>query len=167
MVPESVKVGYVRRAHGIKGAVIVKSLIDDPDLFVTGGTFATDRSDLPLLRIGAVQGHKDGLLISFDTVADRNAAEAIRGTSLLIEASRRRELGPDEFWPDQLVGLTVLDSRGTSLGTITDISHGPQDRLVVSGAEGIREVPFVAAIVTDVDIENRCVVVDPPEGLFD
>lgn len=165
---ESIKVGYVRRAHGIKGAVVVKALTDDPERFAAGSVFATDRGDPPRLTIGAVQPHKDGLLISFDDVGSRDSAERLRGISLFIEASKRRQLGPDEYWPEELVGLSVVDLDGIDLGSVTMVIEGSaQDRLQVTGPAGQLEIPFVAALVIDVDIVAGRVVVDPPLGLVE
>jgi 16S rRNA processing protein RimM len=166
--PQSIKVGYVRRAHGIKGAVVVKPLTDDPDRFAAGRTLATDRSEPRQLTITAVQPHKEGLLITFEGVGNRDGAEKLRGISLLIEPSQRRELGPDEFWPEQLVGLRVFDRTGTELGSISMVIVGSaQDRLQIAGPRGGFELPFVAALVPEVDIAAGRIVIDPPLGLVE
>ncbi len=163
---DSIPVGYVRRAHGIKGAVVINSLTDDPARFAIGRVFATDNKKFPQLTVSSIQSHRDGLLTSFEGVVDRNTAEALRGTSLLIAASERRDLETDEFWPDQLVGLQVVNPAGAQLGTVTTVVEGgAQDRLQVEGPEGVFDVPFVAAIVTAVDIPGGRLVIDPPEGL--
>lgn len=161
----SIKVGYVRRAHGIKGAVVVKALTDDPDRFVPGRTLSTDREDLDL-TIDTVQPHKDGLLVAFSGVSDRATAESLRGISLLIEPADRRDLDPDEFWPEQLVGLRVFTVSGSELGRVATVIEGSaQDRLAVAGPGGDFEVPFVAALVPEVDVVAGRVVVDLPAGL--
>jgi 16S rRNA processing protein RimM len=166
--PESIKVGYVRRAHGIKGAVVVRPLTDDPDRFVVDSELNTDRDEPARLKIDTVQPHKDGLLISFAGVGSRDAAERLRGLSLLIAPSERRQLGPDEYWPEQLVGLSVVDQDETPLGAVSQVIEGSaQDRLQVTGPAGQFEIPFVAALVTAVDIDAGRVVVDPPAGLIE
>lgn len=166
--PESIKVGYVRRAHGIKGAVVVRPLTDDPDRFVAGSVVATDRSNPAQLQVETVQTHKDGLLVAFAGVDSRDAADQLRGISLLIGASERRRLGPDEYWPEQLVGLSVVDLGGSQLGAVTMVIEGSaQDRLEVAGPAGRFEIPFVAALVKEVDIAARRVVVDLPLGLVE
>ncbi|MEA2001677.1 MAG: ribosome maturation factor RimM [Actinomycetota bacterium] len=163
---DPIPVGYVRRAHGIRGAVVINPSTDDPDRFVVGRVFETDNKKHPCLTVLSVQSHPDGLLTSFEGVVDRNTAEALRGTSLLIAPAERRNLEADEFWPDQLVGLGVVDSAGTDLGTVIGVVEGAaQDRLLVEAPNGTFEVPFVAAIVTAVDISGGRLVVDPPEGL--
>lgn len=164
---DSVKVGYIRRAHGIKGAVIVRVLGNEDDQYVAGRVLLSDDSHHPELTVDRAHPHKDGLLVEFQEVADRNLAEALAGTSLHILAAERRELDPDEFWPEQLLGLPVCDPDQNRLGEVVDlISGGSQDRLVVAAGDATVEVPFVKAIVTTVDLDTGIVVVDAPAGLF-
>jgi 16S rRNA processing protein RimM len=147
--------------------VVIKPSTDDPTRFVVGRVFNTDNKSFSRLTVSSVQSHQDGLLTSFEGVIDRNTAETLRGTSLLIAASERRDLESDEFWPDQLVGLRVVDTLGSDLGIVTKvIEGGAQDRLLVEAQDGEFEVPFVAAIVTSVDVPAGRVVIDPPEGLI-
>jgi len=163
----AIKVGYVRRAHGIKGAVIVRVLGDMPEQFAAGATLTTDNSEHPELTVQSEQPHKEGLLVVFDGITDRNAAEDLRGVSFLIRPDQRRDLDEDEFWPDHLIGLEAADPEGRRIGGVVDVITGAaQDRLVVEIGEGSFEVPFVAAIVTDVDLETGVVVIDAPDGLF-
>jgi 16S rRNA processing protein RimM len=135
---------------------------------VAGVVFDTDNADYPSLTIGSVQPLKDGLLVTLDGVTDRNAADKLRGTSFLIEPSERRTLESEEFWPEQLIGLQVVDPAGTEVGTVADVvGGGVQHRLLVTAAGGQFEVPFVAAIVTEVDIPSGRIVIDAPEGLLE
>ncbi len=161
-------VGYIRRAHGIAGSVIVRPLTDSPDTrYRIGASFETDDDPPRSLTIGSIRPHNDGLLVSFEEVADRDRAEALRGTTLLIGNADRRELDDDEFWEEDLVGLSVVDAGGSALGVVSGVVlAAAQHRLIVSADDSVVEVPFVAAIVTDVDLDQGVVVVDPPLGLF-
>jgi 16S rRNA processing protein RimM len=86
--------------------------------------------------------------------------------SFLIDPANRRDLDDDEFWPEQLVGLSVVDAGGTAYGDVVDIVTGAaQDRLRIQGDVEIFEVPFVAAIVISIDVAGGVVVVDMPEGM--
>ncbi len=158
--------GYIRRAHGIRGEVIVRSLSDDPDRFAVGRVLITDEEPPRSLEITRRRSHGDGELLQFATISDRTNAEALRGVSLTIDPTERRALDADEFWPEDLVGSSVVDPSGATLGTVTDVVLGEaQDRLLVATAAGATvEVPFVAAIVGDV--VDGVIEVDPPEGLF-
>jgi 16S rRNA processing protein RimM len=161
-----VKVGYVRRAHGVRGAVIVRVLGDETGQYVPDRALATDHAAYPIVTVDSAAPHKDGMLVSFRQLADRNQAEQLRGTSLFIDASERRVLDEDEYWPEQLIGLAVMDGGGERLGVVTGSVPGAQDRLVVTTADGEREVPFVAAIVVAIDLDAGFLVVDPPAGLL-
>ena len=164
---DAIKVGYVRRAHGVQGLVVLKGTTDDPDRFAVGAVLDTDSDDLPVATIRTVQSHKDGLLVSFEGVVDRDAADRLRGTSLFVPIESRRELPADEFWPDDLVGLRVVDLAGVTLGEVQRVIAGSaQDRLEVSGPDGVFEVPFVAALIPEVDLTAGCLTVDLPEGLI-
>jgi 16S rRNA processing protein RimM len=107
-------------------------------------------------------------LVRFAEIGDRTTAESYRGRPLYIEASQRRELGPDEFWPDQLVGFEVLTREGSSLGLVAEVEiGGAQDRLVIDSGGVPVTVPFVAALVPEIDLEGRRVIVDLPPGFME
>jgi len=165
---EPVLVGYVRRAHGINGAVVVRPLTDDPDgRWFAGADLASDGNPPISYTITKVGPHKDGLLVQFEGVADRSTAEALRGTSFTIASGDRRELDPEEFWPDDLIGCTVVDAAGELLGTVDSVEFGAaQDRIAVRTSDGVVEVPFVDAIVPTIDLNTRTIVMNPPIGLF-
>jgi 16S rRNA processing protein RimM len=108
-------------------------------------------------------------VLSLAGVTDRTAAEALRGTLLVVDVDPGEQPDdPDEFYDHQLVGLAAVDLAGAPLGEVADVLHLPaQDLLAVRAPDG-REllVPFVAAIVPTVDLAAGRVVVDPPPGLF-
>lgn len=164
--PDRVTVGYVKRPHGVKGAVLVALRTDDPDRFVPGAMLGTDRAP-STVRVRAVQAHKEGVILSLVGIEDRTSAEGLRGMALLITRDERRPLGRDEFWPEDLVGLEARDPAGMRLGRVVDVVvTGVQDRLVVDGPDRPVEVPFVAQLVPIVDLEAGYIIVNPPEGLF-
>lgn len=168
MIDDRIVAGYVRRAHGIRGEVIVRSLSDDPERFAVGARLETDEVPSRELVVIGSRSHAHGHLLRFEGVADRTTAEQLKGVSLTIAPSERRTLEDDEFWPDQLIGLDVIDESGHPLGTVVDVVLAEaQDRLVVETPdEGRVEVPFVSALVGEVDVPANTVVVTPPEGLF-
>ncbi|NND02587.1 MAG: ribosome maturation factor RimM [Acidimicrobiia bacterium] len=167
--PGRIPVGYIRRAHGLHGDVILRPLTDDPDRFVVGAAFESDEVPPRRLTIADIREHKDGLLLRFEEVRNRNPADAMRGVTLTIDPHERRDLAQDEYWPEDLEGLSVELVDGTTLGTVESvITGGAQDRLVVATDAGAAvEVPFVAAIATEVDLAAGRIVIDPPPGLFE
>lgn len=166
---ERIPVGYVRRAHGVRGAVIVRPLTDRPsDRFILEAIFLTDEDPPRSLQISSAAEHADGLLVSFRGIDERDGADALRGVSLTIGLADRRSLEDDEFWPDQLLGCTVATPDARAVGRVVAVvPGGAQDRLIVEAASGEQvDVPFVAELVPSVDIERRHIVVDPPEELL-
>jgi len=164
-----ISVGYVRRAHGIRGSVVVRPLTDHPDRYHSGAAFLTDDDEPRVLVVGDAAEHPDGVLIRFEGVNDRTAAEALQGVTLTIGPEERRSLGDDEFWPEDLEGLTAIDPSGRHLGMVTGVVLGAaQDRIVVTRKNGqVVEVPFVEAIVGEIHPSLAHIVIDAPEGLFE
>ncbi|MEV5330071.1 ribosome maturation factor RimM [Nonomuraea sp. NPDC052634] len=162
-------VGRIGRPHGVRGEVTVEVRTDDPELrFAPGTAIATDPADRGPLVVAGRRWHKGVLLVAFEEVPDRNAAEELRGTMLVIDsADVEPSDDPDEFHDHQLIGLTVVTVAGEHVGEVEDVLHHGQDLLVVK-RKGQDEalIPFVKALVPEVDLEAGRLVVDPPEGLL-
>ena len=119
------------------------------------------------LVINAAKPYRDkGLVIGFDGIRTRSDAERLRGLVLTVDATDRRDLSVDEFWPDELVGLSAVSPDGSTLGVVDRVEQGPgQARLVITTPASLEVlVPFVAAIVGD-PVDGQ-IVIDAPEGLF-
>lgn len=165
-----VVVGRIGRPHGIRGDVTVEVRTDDPDTrFAPGSVLSTDPPGVGPLTVVSTGRSGQITLMRFDGVDDRDAAEALRGTVLEMEADELPGLtGDDEYYDHQLIGLIAVDPHGTELGQVTDILHAPAAPvLTVTRPDGSEElVPFVAAIVPDVDLAAGRLTVDPPDGMF-
>jgi 16S rRNA processing protein RimM len=164
-------VGRVGRAHGLRGEVSVEVRTDEPEIrFAAGSVLTTDPAGAGPLTVAGVRWPGGRLLLCFDEVADRGAAEGLRGVLLLVDASDdERPDDPDEFYDHQLAGLPVVTTAGTPVGEVSQVLHlAGQDLLAVRRTDG-REVliPFVAQLVPAVDLDDGRVVVDPPAGLID
>ncbi|MEU8424529.1 ribosome maturation factor RimM [Micromonospora sp. NPDC048835] len=122
------------------------------------------------LTIEEARFHQGRVLIAFDGILDRNTAEALRGTLLVVDsADVAPPDDPEEFHDHQLVGLAVVTPAGERLGEVARIDHAPSsDLLVLRRPEGRTAlIPFVRAIVPEVDLAGGRVIVDPPAGLLD
>jgi 16S rRNA processing protein RimM len=107
-----------------------------------------------------------GFQIAFEDITDREGAEEIRGS--VIAVAERRPLLEGEFWPEQLIGLLVLDDSGAEVGRVERVLTGPgQDRLLVRGTAGVFEVPFVDPLVPVVDLEKGRIEIVAIPGLVD
>jgi 16S rRNA processing protein RimM len=166
---EPILVGYVRRAHGINGAVLVRPLTDDPaNRWAPGVVLRSDHEPPKSYTVVESAPYREDLLVRFAEVSDRSTSELLQGTSFTIEADERRDLNDGEFWPDDLVGCAAVDEAGSAIGVIDAVEFGSaQDRLVVRTDAGRFEVPFVDAIVPTIDLEARVVVLTPPAGLLE
>ncbi|MFI8253843.1 ribosome maturation factor RimM [Streptomyces filamentosus] len=164
-------VARIGRAHGIKGDVTVEVRTDEPELRLgPGAVLLTDPASAGPLTVESGKVHSGRLLLRFEGVRDRNAAEALRNTLLIAEVDPA-ELPEeeDEYYDHQLVDLDVVLADGTLVGAITEISHLPsQDLFIVERPDGTElMIPFVEQIVTEIDLENQRAVIDPPPGLID
>ncbi|AKJ10518.1 16S rRNA processing protein RimM [Streptomyces incarnatus] len=164
-------VARIGRAHGIKGEVTVEVRTDEPELrLAPGAVLATEPASAGPLTIATGRVHSGRLLLRFEGVADRNAAEALRNTLLIAEVDPE-ELpeGEDEYYDHQLIDLDVVTEDGVEVGRITEISHLPsQDLFIVERPDGSEVmVPFVEEIVTEIDLEEQKAVIAPPPGLID
>jgi len=162
-----VVLGKIGAAYGVRGAVYVQPFADDPAAWSSLPHWWLGRaSDDPggwrrsvLLKCSL---HGNRLLACLAGVVDRTAAEALRG--LLVGASRQA-LPPTEsgeyYWAD-LIGLDVINTREESLGRVLGLIETPANAVlrVGDGAGAERLLPFVGAVVLDVDLTGRSLRVD-------
>ena len=168
-------VARIGKPHGLRGEVTVQTHTDDPEArYVPGVTYETEAvagSGVPRsLTLRSARLHQQTWLLGFEEIPDRTGAESLRGTRLFIDAEDAVAQDEDDAWyEDELVGLAAVDRAGTTLGEVTGLRTGAvQDQLVLrltNGSEAL--VPFVEAIVPEVDVEGGRVVVDAPVGLLE
>jgi 16S rRNA processing protein RimM len=175
--PDEVVVARIGRPHGIRGEVTLELRTDEPDRRLAPGAVLTVRpprgapAGLPgTLAVAAARWHQERLLVSFDGVLDRTAAEALRNCLLAVAVTaEERPEDPEEYYDHQLVGLAVHPLDGDRVGEVAEVLHsGAQDVLVVRRDDG-REamVPFVEALVPEVDLAGGLLRVADRPGLLD
>jgi 16S rRNA processing protein RimM len=169
------RVGRLVKAHGLKGALKLELYTDDPDgRFVPGATFTLQVPEsspwhgkpLTVREFRWMNSHP---VAFFEGVDDRDGAEALVKAILWIDEDASVEPAEDDAWYDhQLVGLDVVRD-GRSVGSVIRVEHLPaQDLLIVKTSDAAEVlVPFVKAIVPEVDVPGGRVVVTPPAGLFE
>ncbi|MFI6780791.1 ribosome maturation factor RimM [Micromonospora sp. NPDC050276] len=190
-------VGRIGKPHGVRGEVTVEVRTDEPEArFAPGAVLRTEPGATPPparstepgttpapvggpgvpfrvpaeLTIEDARFHQGRMLVAFDGILDRDTAEALRGTLLVVDsADVAPPDDPEEFHDHQLVGLAVVTPAGERLGEVARIDHAPSsDLLVLRRPEGRTAlIPFVRAIVPEVDLAGGRVIVDPPAGLLD
>jgi 16S rRNA processing protein RimM len=182
-------VGRITRPHGVRGEVSVEVHTDEPERrFTVGSVLATDPAEAGPLTVASARWHTGRLLVGFTGITDRNLAEGLRGIWLTLDSAQAGSSeDPDEFHDHELIGLTVVTVSGEPVGRVTDVRHFGQDLLVIEPAgradagpaasrparpgqpvqpDGLL-VPFVAAIVPEVDVAAGRLVIDPPPGLLE
>jgi 16S rRNA processing protein RimM len=170
-------IGRILRPHGVLGEVVVDVRTDEPaERFAPGSVLVTDPGrrvapDVPpTVTIDTVRPHQGRLLVVFEGVHGRDIADRLRGVELCVDSDTVPVSDdPDEFSDFQLVGLAAVTPGGEQLGEVVRVDHAPSsDLLVLRRPDGRSAlVPFVKAIVPEVDLAGGRVVVTPPEGLFD
>jgi 16S rRNA processing protein RimM len=163
-----VVVGRLGRPHGVRGEMSVEVRTDTPESrFAPGVTLDAQGRRL---TVAATRRHQDRLLVRFDEVADRDQAEAVRGRLLTVRVpADERPEDPEQFFDHQLGGLRVRTTEGADAGVVAEVLHATgQDLLVVRRPDRDDAlVPFVAALVPEVDLSaGRLVVADRP-GLLE
>jgi 16S rRNA processing protein RimM len=164
--PEWVAVGRITRAHGVKGEVAVLVLSQVAERFQPGSRLFLDEGDTRPMTVTAARPHRQRLLVQFDQVGDRDAAEALQGSYLFVPASAAPSLPEGEFWTHDLIGCEVTTSGGRSLGHIREVIHTPaNDVWSAEGEHGEVLIPALKDVVERVDVPGRRVVVREIEGL--
>jgi 16S rRNA processing protein RimM len=167
------RVGRLTKAHGLKGGLKLELFTDDPDKrFTPGASFSLQVPEespwhgkrLELAELRWYNGMPVGFFVD---VPDRSAAESLVKAILWVDQDPDEAAEPDAWYDHQLVGLDVVRD-GATVGVIDRLEHMPaQDLLVVKVGDREVLVPFVKAIVPEVDVDAGRVVVTPPEGLFE
>lgn len=115
------------------------------------------------MRIAAVRAHKNRVLVRIAGVDDAAAAAGL-AQAVLYAPRAAIQLGEGEYLDDDLIGCEIVGRDGTRYGAVESVEHFPgSDMLVVCGAM----VPMVRAIVAEIDLHGKRIVIDPPEGLVE
>jgi 16S rRNA processing protein RimM len=169
-------VGRVRKAHGIRGELLVEPITDAPDtVFVSGrrlfaGTVTGDPApNAQELHITAVRQQMESIRLTIREIPDRSAAELWRGRYLLAPQDELPPPADDEVYLHDLIGMRVVHVDGRALGTVVETYDLPQGlmldvRPVTGGATYF--IPWRDEVLVSVDETARVITVDPPEGLL-
>lgn len=173
--PTHLAVGLLKKAHGVKGDVLVLPTTDAPEqVFVPGRVLALmDRqgklSGVEVTVVKARDYHRAWLL-HFKGIETREGVEALKGgPALAILVGEARPLSEGEFYLHELVGMSVILKDKSPVGTAHSVYEAPQGHLIGVRAETGKEhlIPLNADMVRRVDRGERIIVITPPEGLLD
>lgn len=168
------RVGRLVKAHGLKGALKLELYTDEPDRrFTTGAAFTLQVPESSpwhgkTVTVRQFRWMNSHPVVFLDDVDDRSAAESLVRAILWIDEEAQTTPAEEDAWYDhQLVGLDVVRD-GAKVGRVIRVDHFPaQDLLIVRVGDREVLVPFVKAIVPEVDIVAGHLTVTPPAGLFE
>lgn len=151
-------VGLVRGVHGLRGALRVEVLSDEPERFAPGSVVHPEGSTR-VLTVAESRQDGPGLLVRFAEVPDRNAADALRDVYLETEAAA--DLPAETYYWHDVVGCQVVNESGEVLGSVDDVMRvGEAEVYVVRGQRGELLVPAVSSVVRELAPQRRLIVVD-------
>lgn len=176
-------IGRIRKPQGIRGEVTVELLTGEPERFFAPGSrvFAgtitgnianhpADRKNLlsrQELRVESASPYRGGLIVKFDAMPDRTAAEMWRQRYLLVPTEEITPLAEGELFMHDLIGMRVRGDDGTELGEVIGLYELPQGlTLEVKREGGDLLVPYRPSVVREVDLDERIVLVEMASGLF-
>lgn len=161
----TVAVGRVTRAHGVKGEVAVMVLTEVGERFDPGGVVYLD--DGRPLTVAASRRHRGRMLVTFEGVLDRDAADKLVQRNLLVPESESPPLPEGSYWDHQLIGCEVVTQSGRSLGVLRDVIHTPANDVWSAIDEDGTEtlVPAIGDVVASVDVGAKRVIVREVPGL--
>ena len=163
MAADRVLLGVVAAPHGVRGLVRVKSFTEDPMAIAAYGPLS-DESGKKEYRVEALSAARGAVLARIEGVADRTAAEALRGLRLYVERDRLPHAGEREWYEADLIGLKAVGTDGRDWGKVIAFhDFGAGSVMEVSGGAML---PFTDEAVPEIDVEGGKVVVDPPAGLL-
>lgn len=173
--PEFLVVGHLSKPHGNKGELMVWPLTDRPDEVLAAGreVVAGDENgepgDAPLeLVVESARPYRKGVLLKFEGVDDRTAAEMLAARYLLVPAASLDDGDEDALYYHELLGLVVETAAGERVGRVREVYETePSHLLEVKGEGRVHLVPFTRRIVKRIDREGGRLVIEPPEGLLD
>ena len=164
-----IHMGTLARPHGIKGEICIDWHADSPLLLSTPLWMQRGKEEPRRVKALSVRSHQGRPLLLLEGVADRTAAEALRGCKLLMRRDALPEPDDDEVYLEDLLGCSVLLPDGSRLGRLDHFEYPAGLELWVIMTDDDREVLFPARpeFIRGFDLDIPAVHIDPPEGLLD
>ncbi len=160
----------MRRTHGLAGEVLVEPLGDFADGFRSGENYVWKSAErLREVKLSGKRGHSGRMILSFEGIADVDAARELAGGVLCVPPERLPEPPADFYRTDDVEGWRCEDPAGSHLGTVRLLEEtpaGPQLTLRTPAGKDVL-VPFVHPLVVSIDAAAQRVVLDLPDGLMD
>lgn len=166
---EWVTIGRIVGVHGVKGEVKIVPSVEDPAFWRALKTIYLQGRIRRELKVQSVRLHQGNALMMFEGMADRTAAETLRGRTVEVPFTWLPALEEDEYYVTQLIGLKVVTTEGELLGNVTDVIFTGANEVYVIKGERYGEVliPAIASVIDTVDLARELITINLPEGLID
>lgn len=161
---ESICVGVITSANGVRGQVKIKCFTETPADIANFNQITDEQGNN--YNVSLVTSKKDFIIASIDGIVNRNQAEALRNTKLFINRTELPELGNDEFYHADLIGLEVRNKDGISLGIVMNVvNYGAGDILEINdvATNKLFYLPFNKQFVPEIYMADGYLIVDPHE----
>ncbi len=161
-------VGAVAGSFGVRGEVRLKSFCAHPEEIEAYSPLCSEDGSQSF-TVTLTRVIKNGFTAQMSGVETKEQADALKGLRLFVSRDRMPQLPDDEYYHTDLIGLEVYDTGGNLIGTVKNVmNHGAGDLLELQGP-GLKDtvlLPFTLAAVPTVDLAQKRIIADPPEGLF-
>ncbi|HEY2070316.1 MAG TPA: ribosome maturation factor RimM [Rhizomicrobium sp.] len=162
-MPRDVLLGVVMGAQGLKGEVKVKTFTQSPEGFGAYGQLH-DKSGRTL-TVASIRAGKDGAVVRFAEIGERDGAEALKGAELFVSRDRFPPAESEEFYLADLIGLAAEDTEGRTIGIVRAIHNfGAGDVIEIVRADGDEVfLPFTREVAREIDVAEGRIVIAAPE----
>ncbi len=163
-----ISIGKIVGTHGVRGTAKILSYAESLSFFSPQRQIWSKKKEgaAKILTIKRVQQHKKVVLVSFEEISSIDQCRNFIGARLLIERSHLPEIGPDVYYWTDLIGLLVYTTDGSYLGRLDKIfTTGSNDVYVVREKKAEKLIPALASVVKKIDLTNKIMQVEIPEGL--
>jgi 16S rRNA processing protein RimM len=166
--PEYLIVGQIVKPHGVRGELAMKVITEYPERLSEMDTLYLGESHEPY-TLKTARPHRGNLLVAFEEVPDRNAAESLRSLMVYVHMDDAIPLEDGEYYLFQLEGIRVITEDGVPLGNLTGfIETGANDVYEITNEDGKTIlIPAISQVILNVDLEDRVMTVHLLEGLLD
>ncbi len=166
---ELVVIARIARPRGVRGELVAEILTDFPERFVglDNAIAVLPDGDRRELKIENVWFQNERIVLKFEGIDSIESGEDLRDAEICVKESETVELEEGEFFDWQLEGCSAVTVDGESLGTVKELMRTGGTEVLVIDGEREYLVPFAESICIEVDIENKRIVIDPPDGLLD
>jgi len=166
--PVYLSVGYLRRAHGVKGDLIMEVLTDFPERLRPATNVLVGKDHQPV-TIESVRKYHEGLLVKFVGFNTPEAVSHFRNRLVYVTAADRPKLPEGQFYHHELIGFDVVDEKEVCIGNLNEIVQtGANDVYVVKRRDGNELLlPVIASVVLDINVDRRLIRVHLMDGLIE